>query len=74
VQRMLNHVESLGEPMQAGFDPLTLAQELEPVGFELLENLSPWDIHHRWFLGRTDHYRACEHIHFAHAVCQDGHA
>lgn len=68
VQRMLNHVESLGEPMQCGLDPLTLAAELRLMGFELQENLCPWDIQARWFMGRTDHYRACEHVHFARAV------
>jgi methyltransferase (TIGR00027 family) len=67
VQRMLNHVESLGEPMRSSLDPLTLAVELRLLGFELQENLCPWDIHARWFMGRTDHYRACEHVHFAHA-------
>jgi methyltransferase (TIGR00027 family) len=67
VQRMLNHVELLGEPMQTGFDPLTLAEELAAAGFALRENLSPWDIHGRFFMGRTDHYRACEHASFAHA-------
>ena len=65
VQRMINHVESLGEPMQTGFDPLTLAEELTLAGFALRENLSPWDIHGRFFMGRTDHYRACEHACFA---------
>jgi methyltransferase (TIGR00027 family) len=67
VQRMLNHVESLGEPMRTGFDPLTLVAELNLAGLELQENLCPWDIQDRWFMGRTDHYRACEHAHFAHA-------
>lgn len=67
VQRMLNHVESLGEPMQSGLDPLTLASVMNSVGLELVENLCPGEIHSRWFLGRSDHYRACEHVHFAHA-------
>jgi methyltransferase (TIGR00027 family) len=65
VQRMLDHVASLGEPMQSGLDPLALAGELGQLGLELVENLCPWDIHGRWFMGRTDHYRACEHAHFA---------
>lgn len=68
VQRMLNHVASLEEPMQSGFDPLTLKLELARVGMELMENLSPQAIHERWFMGRSDHYRACEHVHFAHAA------
>lgn len=67
VQRMLNHVESLDEPMQTGIDPLYIDTELAEAGFTLLEDLSPWDIHNRWFMGRTDHYRACEHVHFAWA-------
>ena len=66
VQRMLSHVESLGEPMQCGLDSLTLAAEMKLIGLELVENLCPWDIQTRWFMGRTDHYRACEHSHFAH--------
>ena len=68
VQRMLNHVESLGEPMQTGFDPGELSEELSRAGLELVENLCPWDIHNRWFMGRRDHYRACEHVHFVHAL------
>lgn len=68
VQRMLHHVASLGEPMLTGLDPLTLAEQLAPLGLNLHEHLSPWDIHNRWFLGRSDHYRACEHIHFAQAT------
>lgn len=67
VQRMLNHVETLGEPMQSGFDPLTLAAAMGSAGLELTENLCPGEIHSRWFLGRSDHYRACEHVHFAAA-------
>ena len=70
VQRMLHHVASLGEPMLTGLDPLTLAEGLASLGLNLHEHLSPWDIHNRWFLGRSDHYRACEHIHFAHAVVE----
>ncbi|NJD90116.1 MAG: class I SAM-dependent methyltransferase [Geobacter sp.] len=65
VQRMLDHVASLGEPMLTGFEPLTLSEQIIPLGLGLQEHLSPWDIHNRWFLGRSDHYRACEHIHFA---------
>lgn len=68
VLRMLGSVRDVGEPMRSGFDPLTLSAELSSLGLHLREDLSPWDIHQRYFLGRTDHYRACEHVHFAHAV------
>lgn len=64
VQRMLNHVESLGEPMKSGFEPLCLAEELAQAGLMPVEDLSPSEIHSRYFLGRSDHYRASEHVHF----------
>lgn len=67
VLRMLSSVQELGEPMQFGFEPFTLAVELATEGYDLEEDLSPWDIHMRYFMGRTDHYRACEHVHFARA-------
>jgi len=70
VLRMLWNVQELGEPMQAGFDPFMLAAELAPLGLRLHEDLSPWDIQGRYFMGRTDHYRACEHAHFAHVVVE----
>lgn len=68
VLRMLWSVREIGEPMQAGLDPLTLAEELAPLGLRLHEELCPCDIQQRYFMGRTDHYRACEQAHFALAV------
>lgn len=65
VRRMIEGVRELGEPMLSGFDPVALGDELAQVGLTLVEDLSPVDIHQRYFLGRTDHYRACEHVHFA---------
>lgn len=68
VQRMIEGVRELGEPMLSGFDPILLGDELERVGLTLAEDLSPADIHNRYFLGRTDHYRACEHAYFAYVT------
>ncbi|OGW41029.1 MAG: hypothetical protein A2X79_08565 [Desulfuromonadaceae bacterium GWB2_53_15] len=68
VIRMLSSVREIGEPMQSGFDPRTIVEELKELGFCFQEDLSPWDIHSHYFLGRTDHYRACEHTHFAYVV------
>lgn len=65
VRRMIEGVRQLGEPMLSGFDPHTLEEELTRVGLTLTEDLSPMDIQARYFMGRTDHYRACEHVHFA---------
>ncbi len=68
VQRMIEVVRLLEEQMLSGFNPFSLASELERVGMTLVEDLSPADIHKRYFWGRTDHYRACEHAHFAYAA------
>ena len=65
VQILLKSVQQLGEPMNSGFDPLTLAADLAPLGMHLYEALSPWDIQTRYFMGRTDNYHACEHSHLA---------
>ena len=65
VVRMLTSVSEIGEPMLSGFDANALATELADLGLTLLEHLGPCDIHRRYFLGRTDHHRACEHVHLA---------
>ncbi|HZQ09428.1 MAG TPA: class I SAM-dependent methyltransferase [Anaerolineae bacterium] len=68
VQLMQQATRMSGEPMQTGFDPSTLSAELSNIGWRLKENLTPTDIQQRFFSGRTDGYRAFEHIHFAWAV------
>jgi methyltransferase (TIGR00027 family) len=60
--------QMVGEPMKAGFDPQVLAAELNQVGFDLVENLTPAEIDQRYFQGRPDRYRAFEHVHFARAA------
>lgn len=65
IQRMQKIVQRTGEPMQTGFDPSTLAVDLENIGLRLRENLSPSDIEDRYFTGRTDGCHASEHVHFA---------
>lgn len=74
VVRMLSTVRDIGEPMLSGFDARELASELDASGFSLLENLGPYDIQCRYFMGRTDHHRACEHAHFVRGEVrhQDG--
>jgi methyltransferase (TIGR00027 family) len=58
----------VGEPMQTGFDPSTLAADLQHAGFRLEEDLAPIQIEARYFQGRTDAYHAFEHVHFARAT------
>lgn len=65
VVRMLSSVLEIGEPMLSGFDAHNLEDELADCGIMLKENLGPSEINRRYFLGRADHYRACEHAHFA---------
>ncbi len=67
---ILDSLEKLGEPVKAGLDPSTLASDLESVGLRLEEHLTPSDIQRRYFTGRSDGYRASEHIRFALAVVQ----
>ncbi len=62
---MLWFTQQVGEPMKTGFDPLTLDADLAGIGFRLHEDLSPMDIQRRYFSGRIDHYRSCEHAHYA---------
>jgi methyltransferase (TIGR00027 family) len=68
MQIMQGGARMVGEPMQTGFAPAALASDLEAVGFTLAENLAPADIQARYFAGRSDRYRAFEHVHFARAV------
>lgn len=70
VQGLLRSVQQEGEPMKAGFNPVTLAEDLAPLGLRLKENLSPSDIEGRFFMGRKDGYHACEHANFAHLVVE----
>ncbi|MDR3577572.1 MAG: SAM-dependent methyltransferase [Anaerolineaceae bacterium] len=68
VQFMLWIADQVGEPMKSGFDPHHLADELDVLGWKLQEDLAPDEINRRYFQGRSDLYRAFEHLHFARAV------
>jgi O-methyltransferase involved in polyketide biosynthesis len=65
MQKLLEHLRKIGEPMITGSNPSNLAEELASLGFSLQENLSPTDIEEHYFKGRTDGYHAHEHVHFA---------
>lgn len=65
IQLMQAIAAQVGEPMQAGFDPLTLAADLGQVGLRLEEDLGPAEIEARYFQQRTDEYHAFEQVHFA---------
>ena len=68
MQKTLEYLRKIGEPMITGFNPSTLAEELASLGFSLKENLSPVDIEEHYFKGLTGEYQPQEHGHFACAV------
>ena len=70
MQKSLEYLRKIDEPMITGFKPSTLAEELASLGFSLQENLSPADIEERYFKGRTDGYHAYEYGHFACAIVE----
>ena len=70
MQKSLEYLRKIGEPMITGFNPSNLAEELASLGFSLQENLSPTDIEEHYFKGRTDGYHAHEHVYFACAVVE----
>ena len=70
MQKSLEYLRKIGEPMITGFNPSTLGEELASLGFHLQENLSPKDIERRYLQGRTDGYQADEHLYFACAVVE----
>ena len=67
IQLMQQTARRVGEPMQSGFDPAALNEELERIRLKLVENLNPDAIERRYFQGRSDRYHAFEHVHFARA-------
>ena len=68
VRLMQGIAQTVGEPMQTGFDPRSLGGELEGCRLRLAENLGPAEIEARYFQGRTDAYHAFEHVHFARVI------
>ena len=67
VQLMQASARMVGEPMQTGFDPANLREELAQIGLKVVETLTPGEIEARYFQGRNDRYHAFEHVHFVRA-------
>jgi methyltransferase (TIGR00027 family) len=68
IQKMQQIVQNIGEPMKAGFDPLTLAADLAPLSLSVKEDQGPAEIEQRYFKGRTDDMHAFEHVHYAWVI------
>ncbi|MGC8492231.1 MAG: class I SAM-dependent methyltransferase [Syntrophobacteraceae bacterium] len=65
LKAIADSLKELGEPLRTGFSPATLSADLSGAGLHLVEDLAPPEIQRRYFAGRTDGYRASDHIHFA---------
>ncbi len=70
VQVMEEVVRRFGEPYLSSFDPHELETELSQIGFQVREHLNPLEIGRKYFQGRTEGQRACEHAHFVHAIVE----
>jgi methyltransferase (TIGR00027 family) len=55
-----------GEPQITAFDPTTLEQAVDDLGFELIEHLSPMEQKERYFAGRKDGLRPALWSYLAH--------
>jgi methyltransferase (TIGR00027 family) len=64
MQDYWDFLQEIGEPISMGFNPSTLNEDLNTLGFCLLENLSSVDIEERYFQERTDgcHAQGYEYI------------
>jgi methyltransferase (TIGR00027 family) len=70
MEKTLEFLQNIDEPMKTGFNPSTLAEDLSRLGFCLKENLSPEDIEKRYLQERKDGYHAADNVHFACAVVE----
>jgi methyltransferase (TIGR00027 family) len=70
MQKKLETLRKMGEPMITGFNPSTLSEELKTSGFRLNENLSPENIDNDYFRGHTDVYHAQEYEYIAYATIE----
>jgi hypothetical protein len=59
-QKFLELGKKIGEPMITGFNPSTLAEDLDSSWFHLYDNLNPEDIERLHFKGRTDRFYSQE--------------
>lgn len=68
VKMMLMMAQGVGETMNMGFIPESIAEELNGIGFKVVEHLHPSDIQKRYFHNRNDNYHACEQAHLVSAM------
>jgi methyltransferase (TIGR00027 family) len=67
VMALRQTVASVGEPFLSGFDPNTLARDLQSVGFELLEDLNDAQLVERYDPCGLNNLKPGQHSRIAHA-------
>lgn len=70
LQKFMDLVQNIGEPIITGFNPQKLTEDLTNLGFQLHENMSQADVEERYLQERTDGYYMQEQAHLACAVIQ----
>lgn len=68
LEQKIDVFRKIGEPINTGFNPLMLAEDIASLGFHLNENLSPADIEERYFKGLTYKHHAHGYWRIACAV------
>lgn len=66
IRRFMRMVEDMGQSIGPGLEVATIEDELNRLGFELVELLSPEDQRRRYFTDQPDYFAPTEHYHFVH--------
>lgn len=66
IRRFIQMVEEMGAQTGPGLELSTVDEDLDQLGFELVELLSPDDQRQRYFTDQPDYFGPTEHYHFAH--------
>lgn len=67
IRRFVRMVEEMGQSTGPGLELATIEDELNRLGFELVELLSPDNQRRRYFTDQPDYFAPTEHYHFVHA-------
>ncbi|RSK28264.1 hypothetical protein EJF36_15995 [Bacillus sp. HMF5848] len=67
INEVRKELQKTGEAMNTTFDPLFLANQLNQLGFEIVEDLGPASIQNRFFNDKSTPYHANENVHLVWA-------
>lgn len=66
IRRFMRMVEEMGQSTGPGLELATIEDELNRLGFDLVELLSPDEQRQRYFTDQPDYFGPTEHYHFVH--------